>query len=62
MLVLGIDPGSSGGLVIVQKNINALPEIILAIRMPTIKITTPNISNDTKSAMVVMKNNGEVLT
>ena len=38
MLVLGIDPGSSGGLVIVQKNINALPEIILAIRMPTIKI------------------------
>ncbi len=38
MLVLGIDPGSSGGLVIVQKNINSLPEIILAIRMPTIKI------------------------
>ena len=38
MLVLGIDPGSSGGLVIVQKNINSLPVIILAIRMPTIKI------------------------
>ena len=38
MLILGIDPGSSGGLVIVQNNINALPEIILAIRMPTIKI------------------------
>ena len=54
MLVLGIDPGSSGGLVIVQKNINALPEIILAIRMPTIKIYGKKII-DTKQIATKLK-------
>ena len=38
MLVLGIDPGSSGGLAIIRNSNNTLPQIILALRMPTVTI------------------------
>ena len=38
MLILGIDPGSSGGLAIIKNSNNTLPTIILALRMPTVTI------------------------
>ncbi len=38
MIVLGIDPGSSGGLAIVKNSLNSLPKIITALRMPIVKI------------------------
>ena len=38
MLVLGIDPGSTGGLAVIKNTNNTLPQIILALRMPTITI------------------------
>ena len=38
MLILGIDPGSSGGLAIVEYNLNTLPYIIWASKMPVVNI------------------------
>ena len=38
MIILGIDPGSSGGIVIVQAKTNTLPKIMFAIKMPTVTI------------------------
>ena len=38
MLILGIDPGSSGGLAIVESNNNFLPKIIWASKMPVVNI------------------------
>ena len=50
MLVLGIDPGSSGGLALVENNLNALPKIILALRMPTVTIYGKKIIDTKKIA------------
>ncbi len=49
MLVLGIDPGSSGGLALI-KNSNTLPQIILALRMPTVTIYGKKIIDTKKIA------------
>ena len=50
MLVLGIDPGSSGGLAIIKKSNNTLPQIILALRMPTVTIYGKKIIDTKKIA------------
>ena len=55
MLVLGIDPGSSGGLAIVKRNLNTLPKIILALRMPTVIIYGKKII-DTKNIARELQN------
>ena len=55
MLILGIDPGSSGGLAVVENNLNALPNIVLALRMPTITIYGKKII-DTKKIAKELKN------
>ena len=55
MLILGIDPGSSGGLALVENNLNALPNIVLALRMPTITIYGKKII-DTKKIARELKN------
>ena len=54
MLVLGIDPGSSGGLAIVENNNKRLPNIILALRMPTVTIYGKKII-DTKKIATELK-------
>ena len=43
MNVLGIDPGKSGGLAVVSREINSLPRIIFAIKMPTLQINKKKI-------------------
>ena len=43
MNVLGIDPGKSGGLAVVSREINSLPKIIFAIKMPTLQINNKKI-------------------
>ena len=43
MNVLGIDPGKSGGLAVVSREINSLPRIIFAIKMPTLQINNKKI-------------------
>ena len=50
MLVLGIDPGSSGGLAIIRNSNNTLPQIILALRMPTVTIYGKKIIDTKKIA------------
>ena len=50
MLILGIDPGSSGGIVIVKVNPNNLPKIIIALRMPTVTIFGKKIIDTNKIA------------
>ena len=50
MLVLGIDPGSSGGVAVVETNLNALPQIVLALRMPTVNIYGKKIIDTKKIA------------
>ena len=50
MLVLGIDPGSTGGLAIVENNNNTLPHIVLALRMPTVTIYGKKIIDTKKIA------------
>ena len=50
MLVLGIDPGSSGGLAIIKNSNNTLPQIILALRMPTVTIYGKKIIDTKKIA------------
>ena len=51
MLGLGIDPGNSGGLVISKNSNNSLPQIILALRMPTVTIYGKKIIDTKKIAM-----------
>ena len=36
MIILGIDPGSSGGIAIIENKINSLPKIIYASRMSVV--------------------------
>ncbi len=60
MLVLGIDPGSSGGLAIVKKSLNALPKIILALRMPTVTIYGKKIIDTKKIASELQNHTIEV--
>ncbi len=55
MLVLGIDPGSTGGLAIIERNFNTLPKIILALRMPTVIIYGKKII-DTKNIASELQN------
>lgn len=43
MNLLGVDPGKSGGLVIIKRKINFLPEIIFARKMPTLQIYNKKI-------------------
>ena len=38
MKILGIDPGSSGGISVVESRKNFLPKILTALRMPTVNI------------------------
>ena len=60
MLVLGIDPGSSGGLAIVKKSLNTLPQIILALRMPTVTIYGKKIIDTKKIASELQNHTIEV--
>ena len=55
MLVLGIDPGSTGGLAIVENNNSTLPKIILALRMPIVTIYGKKII-DTKKIATELEN------
>ena len=50
MLVLGIDPGSTGGLAVVENNLNTLPQLTLAIKMPTVNIYGKKIIDTKKIA------------
>ena len=50
MLVLGVDPGSSGGLALIRNSNNILPQIILALRMPTVTIYGKKIIDTKKIA------------
>ena len=50
MLVLGIDPGSSGGLALIKNSNNSLPHIILALKMPTVIIYGKKIIDTKKIA------------
>ena len=43
MLILGIDPGSSGGLAIVDSKSNSLPKIIWASKMPVVNVFSKKI-------------------
>ena len=38
MIILGIDPGSSGGIAIIENKINALPKIIFASKMSVVTL------------------------
>ena len=55
MLILGIDPGSTGGLAVIKNTNNTLPQIILALRMPTITIYGKKII-DTKKIAAELRN------
>ena len=48
MIVLGIDPGKSGGLAVVQSKTNQIPKIIKAIKMPTLIVNTKKIIDISK--------------
>ncbi len=43
MNILGIDPGKSGGLAIVENKVNQIPRIVKAIKMPTLIVNTKKI-------------------
>tara|TARA_B100000886_G_C20388690_1_gene477251 strand:- start:896 stop:1372 length:477 start_codon:yes stop_codon:yes gene_type:complete len=60
MLILGIDPGSSGGLAIVRNNFNTLPEIVFAIRMPTVTIYGKKIIDTKKIALELSKHDIDI--
>ena len=55
MLVLGIDPGSSGGLAVIKNSNNTLPQIILALRMPTVTIYGKKIIDTKKNSFTITK-------
>ena len=53
MLILGIDPGSSGGLAIVESKINSLPKIIWASKMPIVNIYSKKIIDVMKVSSIL---------
>ena len=53
MLILGIDPGSSGGLAIVKSKSNSLPEIIWASKMPVVTIYNKKIIDVMKVSLAL---------
>ncbi len=55
MLILGIDPGSSGGLAIVEYNLRTLPYIIWASKMPVVNIYGKKII-DVMKVSLALKN------
>ena len=55
MLVLGIDPGSSGGLAIIKNSNDTLPQIILALRMPIVIIYGKKIIDTKKNSYRITK-------
>ena len=55
MLVLGIDPGSSGGLALIRSSNNTLQQIILALRMPTVTIYGKKIIDTKKNSYRIRK-------
>ena len=38
MLIMGIDPGNSGGISIVETQIDGLPKIAYSLKMPTVEL------------------------
>ena len=38
MIIMGLDPGSSGGISILETKKNKLPEIIFFMKMPTVSM------------------------
>ena len=60
MLILGIDPGSSGGLAIVRNSFNTLPEIVFAIKMPTVAIYGKKIIDTKKIALELNKHDIDI--
>ena len=53
MLILGIDPGSSGGLAIVESKVNSLPKIIWASKMPVVSIYNKKIIDVMKVSLAL---------
>ena len=53
MLILGIDPGSSGGLAIVESKTNSLPKIIWASKMPIVNIYSKKIIDVMKVSSIL---------
>ena len=51
MIILGIDPGSSGGLALIENKLNVLPKIIFALRMPTVTIYGKKVIDTKKIAI-----------
>ena len=49
MIILGIDPGSSGGIAIIENKINSLPKIIYASRMSVVSLFGKKNSRCTKN-------------
>ena len=43
MNIFGVDPGKSGGLVVISRKIHSLPKIIYAKKMPTLQINNKKI-------------------
>ena len=38
MIIMGLDPGTSGGISIIENNQNKLPQIIFALKMPVVSL------------------------
>lgn len=55
MIILGIDPGSSGGIVLVKTQLHVLPKIISALKMPTVTIYGKKIIDTKKIATEFQK-------
>ena len=55
MKILGIDPGSSGGISVVESKKNFLPKILKALRMPTVNIYGKKIV-DVEKVSELLKN------
>ena len=53
MLILGIDPGSSGGLAIVESKSNSLPKIIWASKMPVVNVFSKKIIDVMKVSSIL---------
>ena len=51
MFILGIDPGSSGGIAIVRNEVQSLPNIVFATRMPVVSIYGKKIIDVKKIAL-----------
>ena len=53
MLILGIDPGSSGGLAIVESKVNSLPKITWASKMPVVNVFSKKIIDVMKVSLIL---------